>query len=363
MTCWWMAINLTKAISQTMAIGQTKAINLMKALSSPQLPIPTASALYARFASDVVSVKATVHVWRSTRRLQLREHLSQRFSIFAAQLLPGQLLLKIKLCSLKGKGCHKKYSNWKDTAVGRAASQAPLAVATTVDHPVSPQNRKKPAKCQKAPKQVKVSNSTETENLDPDEDAENNPQPIKKVAPAKKRKDWVWPQVVNFIEMFETSTPTKKPILIIRQGAENNSPAFFHSLTHGSVIDQAEKNPEGCLHDFKDGVKVHLKLTTQMKIAWVAQILIVSKVGKIAGVDLHNPPTSLDTFNLERYKPARSKWGRLSSSEPVQEKTDGASEDHPSPKVKAEPRIEPQTIRFFRRDFDGTVNPTHFDFY
>ncbi|KAJ3231671.1 hypothetical protein HDU78_007586 [Chytriomyces hyalinus] len=365
------------------------------------------------------------------------------------QLLPGQLLRRIKLCSYKGNGCHKKYSNWKDTAAGReaieSAMESPITVSKTVDLPLMPQTREKPTRRQKAPKKAKVSKII---TLDHDEDAENGPLPIK-TTPAKKEttvqlsvslhtsannrgistciysakvvmpavtsleelwdhlekslEAWEphrwdrnklhyiegntksptiyvirgWLQFVNFLEMFETSTPAKKLTLIIRQVASDGQESGKKDgRSRGTVLDRADsmitatdrlaavynkkcaENPDSCLHDNKNGVQVHLRLTTEMKIASVTQI-----VAKTVRVDFHNPPTSLDAFNLEHYKPARNKWSSTLSKEVVQQNTECASGSastiiqfkKPSPKANAQLRVEPQTIRFFGRNVDSTV--------
>ncbi|KAJ3378200.1 hypothetical protein HDU80_002942, partial [Chytriomyces hyalinus] len=88
------------------------------------------------------------------------------------KLQHGQYLPKVKLCSVKGNGCHKRYSNWKASVMGKASAPGPLATSTpTRQLPVTPQMRKKPAKSQKAPKKVKVSQPITI--LDPSKDAEN----------------------------------------------------------------------------------------------------------------------------------------------------------------------------------------------
>ncbi|KAJ3389384.1 hypothetical protein HDU80_011497 [Chytriomyces hyalinus] len=96
-------------------------------------------------------------------------------------LPPGHYLPKVKLCSSKSKGCHKKYSNWKETGLGKASEHSHFPAASSrPDLPITPQSQthKKPVQSQQAPKKVKVANYAAKLVLNPKGDAENDP-PLK----------------------------------------------------------------------------------------------------------------------------------------------------------------------------------------
>ncbi|KAJ3239364.1 hypothetical protein HDU78_002878 [Chytriomyces hyalinus] len=102
-------------------------------------------------------------------------------------LPPGQYLPKVKLCSYNNKGCHKKFSNWKETLMGKASMRSPFPAASTSQNPpATPQTRQKPVKSQQAPKKVKVAKSTAKIVL-PKADAENDPL-AKETTEIKKEK-------------------------------------------------------------------------------------------------------------------------------------------------------------------------------
>ncbi|KAI8839635.1 hypothetical protein BJ741DRAFT_647317 [Chytriomyces cf. hyalinus JEL632] len=368
------------------------------------------------------------------------------------KLPPGEYLPKVKLCLIKGNGCHKKYSNWKETATGKAAMER----STLQELPSTPKLREKPVKSQRAPNKVKVSHFTEEASSAAKGD-DRNDAPTKETSDSKKRKDaqlsvslhtcinskgvstliesvklaipdvesfedlWKyletnlekwnnllwdrskfyytegvskspnfyaihnWLQFTGFLELVHTALPSKKPILIIRQVREQPS-SKAHSADSGKQDADLEKhsgswmssrtgrmlsllqklddlysnncaeNPSGCLHDNIDGVDVHLRLTSDMKSGWAAQI-----GGKVEGVDLHTPPTSLDEFNLENYKPVQKQWSKKRSIQGVLQTAVAApvnASNLPLPEMQSSAPAnggQPRTIRFFRRTADSTV--------
>ncbi|KAJ3248022.1 hypothetical protein HDU77_008266 [Chytriomyces hyalinus] len=367
------------------------------------------------------------------------------------KLPPGEYLPKVKLCLQKGNGCHKKYSNWKETVMGKAAMEQ----STSQELLFTPKLHEKPAKSQRAPKKVKVLNFAEEASSAAIGDTVNDASP-KETSASKKQKNaqlsvslhmcpnskgvstviesmklaipdvesledlwkhleinldswdsclWArskfyytegaskspsfyaihnWSQFAGFLELVHTAMPSKKPILIIWQlreklpstgsgkqdlDLEKHSGSWMSSRT-GRMVSLLQKldgihskkcveNPTGCLHESIDGVEVHLRLTSEMKAAWAAQI-----GAEVEGVDFHSPPTSLDDFNLENYKPVRNQWSRKQSNQGVLQTAVAAPanasnlllpERQSSAPANADIRIQPRTIRFFRRAADRTV--------
>ncbi|KAJ3234271.1 hypothetical protein HDU77_000432, partial [Chytriomyces hyalinus] len=177
---------------------------------------------------------------------------------------------------------------------------------------------------------------------------------VKIVIPNFESLEDVW-------EHFETNFKDWEPASWDRTKLHYTE-AFDHAdtvLTTSKKLEAAHankclENPDGCLHETVNGMTVHLQLTVRMRGAWVKQI-----TAGTPGVDLQHPPTSLDSFNLENYKPAQSaqrKWSQNVPNLGPLKRTHAASgnllnvrpPEVPPPAV-AQIAIVPQTVRFFGR--------------